>query len=142
MKTEKAVVEKIESDSALLRIKPENPQDCESCGCCKAIGTQQHLVRLSFSDNPLLTDLKQGDIVTLEIALPNQALAAALLFGLPLGNMVLFGILGRFIFPENEIALVAGGVLGLIIGGLDVMVLNRLMPALKKGIKVISVDNK
>lgn len=136
MKTEQGIIKKVESDSVLIQLKPKNPESCKSCGCCGTPNSNDHILRLSMKDNPSLKEAKEGNIVTLEINLPNQAIAAALLFGLPLTNMIFFGIAAGILFPQNDPALLIGGAAGLILGGMELTVISRVVPGFKGAIKL------
>ncbi|MHC4870790.1 MAG: SoxR reducing system RseC family protein, partial [Planctomycetota bacterium] len=136
MKTEKGIIEKIESDAVLIKLKPDNPESCKSCSGCSSSSGSTHTLRLSMEDNPLLAHAKEGDTVTVEINLPNQAAAAALMFGLPLTNMIIGGIIARLLMPQSDPALLIGGAAGLTFGGIELAIISRIVPAFKRAIRV------
>ncbi len=141
MKHEQGIVTKIDSDSIFVKLTPNNSDECASCGCCQALGNNEHILKIDRDENSNLINIKQGSKVTVEINLPNKAVAGFLLFGIPLINMIIFGIASAVCFPEKNTLFVVGGGLGLVAGVLEVSILNKVVPALKKGIKVVEVND-
>ncbi|MFH0911374.1 MAG: SoxR reducing system RseC family protein [Planctomycetota bacterium] len=139
---ETGIVVEIEKDHLLLRMDPAGEALCKRCGGCGACGAGSEgarLLRLPLQDP--VREAHRGDRVTVELVLPNTALAAALLFGLPLLGLFLGGGTAFGFFPDSGSILGLAAILGLGAGVGAVWLANRLLE--RKGratIRAVSLD--
>jgi positive regulator of sigma E activity len=104
---------RFKEDKAFVEIVPE-----ESCGGCKGCGACGG----KGEDEPFLLPLEsaagcgEGQLVRVRILGPNQSLAAAVLFGLPLLMAFVLGWVGSMMFEGNALGLIVPGALGLAVG--------------------------
>jgi positive regulator of sigma E activity len=81
-RVERGVVLSVEGGEPLVRLDPPDKEACRRCGLCAAsasLAEERRLLRI-----PSPSPLRAGDAVRVEIEEPDPALAALLLFGLPL----------------------------------------------------------
>ncbi len=123
-----AVVTEVNSAGAVVRVAVDAA--CGTCTKCGGCGgkRQPAAVRLTLADAPALAP---GDRVEAEVELPNLALVAAVVFGIPLALAVIGGVLGAWLFAQAGSAVAVGGALGLALGIVPVAVLDRTCAWLK-----------
>ncbi len=95
---------------------------CATCNCCGGAPA----ARLELKLAPDLA-VAPGDQVEVDVNLPNPAVAALIMFGIPFFDAVLGALLGRLLGGGQDWPLLLGGGLGLVFGFGEVAVLDRLV---------------
>jgi len=113
MITEGVVVKRSDRTATVhIRLKGETCGQCHSCGIFKDGCREEGLdVTLRASEQ-----LSPGDLVEADVTLPNQAVAALIVYGLPLVCAFAGGVLGYLVAPAQVQVIGISGVSGLVLG--------------------------
>ncbi|MFW5856864.1 MAG: SoxR reducing system RseC family protein [Planctomycetota bacterium] len=131
----------IRDDTIIVEMMPKASARCAACRCCgDAASGGGHRLTLRRGDHARLADAAEGDLVTLDLALPNAGLAAFLLFGLPLLTLLAGAVIAAWLAPERESTVVLGGGAGLVFGGLCVWAAGRSIETRPGGVTVVEVE--
>ncbi len=117
------IIISFQEQTAVVRV-PITAQNCASCsslGACRSDKKDQCL------EIPLSADqvLHIGDLVEVDVALPDQAVVSLIVFGIPLLGALAGGFLGYFQEPENDLIVFGGGMLGLLVGFIPAAIVDR-----------------
>jgi positive regulator of sigma E activity len=128
--------------SAVLQMMPEEDNHkCAACGLCQTPGGMNFNQRIMLKDNPLLKNAKVGDIAKIEMQIPSKSFLALMVFGLPLGGIILIA-LAMYMLMQNTGALIGGGTLGFFLGLVVLWHINNKMKVDGSNLKVIEVQSK
>lgn len=131
------IVHEIRSDRAIVRVN-RNQLHCEgaSCGGCGACHHGGHVDDLPVSPYP--TWLQKGMRVELDVVIPNQAISALLVFGLPLAGVGL-GIFVAYLCSGERISdILIGSIGGLFFSLILLSVIDRSMRLFGMGVRLLS----
>jgi positive regulator of sigma E activity len=138
---ETGTVVEVTPRTVTVEMQPESPEQCAACGCCGDHRGRRHVLQLAADRDPRLREVRPGDRLDLEIRLPNQAVAALLLFGLPLAAVLAGAWLGWRLAPQSDNAVLLGGGGGFVLGGGLVWLCNRWLAGRGLGARVAAVHS-
>lgn len=128
----RAVVTEIEDGRATIRVA--RPQEgcaggCATCGSCGDGGNGTRAMDLTV--DALAEPVRTGDVIEVDLAMPNAALAALALFGVPLACMFAGALAARQWQGGEDGPAILGGAVGLGLGFGLIALVDRLTPALR-----------
>ncbi len=85
---EAGTVESVGGNRASVRLRPARPEACRNCRACQPAGQGVYLLTVDAGD------LRPGDGVTVEVALPGAWRAIGLVLAAPLAALVVGAIVG------------------------------------------------
>lgn len=118
----KAIIKSIAEGRATMVLLPDacaESSSCHSCGMCGKKDSDKEHLELTV---PLISDLKNGDIVEVEVSGPRGSFIAFVIFLLPLILMFAGGITGSKI--AGNIWMILGGVAGFLLSLAVIFILN------------------
>jgi positive regulator of sigma E activity len=136
---ESGIIQKANDRFVVVAMQPARPEQCAACGCCGDHKGGRHELRLSRTVDERLGEAREGDRVELELNLPNQAIAAMVLFGIPIGGILAGALTAHAYAPGAEGLTLAGGAGGLVLGGILVWFISSRMEAGGRGVRVVKL---
>ncbi len=103
----------------MVTIKYARPDACDKCGACGGASKDSTI--------ELPADCTVGNWVRVDMPDSRFLRAAAIAYVLPLVTFLSGLFLGYFFFDHQELIALLGGILGLLVGGLAIVIINHFI---------------